>query len=524
MRILVVDDYPNSRLTLTAYLKAAGFDDVLTADSGRQAIELLGVEDSDAEAVEIDLILMDILMPEMDGIEACKRIKRCKRLLDIPIIMITSFEEVKYLEAGLAAGALDFMTKPVNQVELLARVRSALALKSEVDRRKRAFSVLEKQMLQAQRLEGFGRLAGALAHDIRNMLTPIMGYSQLGMSAASPEDQAYSRFQEILKAAGHAAELTNRMLVSLRSQSNEPQIINLNRLIEDATYLLRGLIKENIELVTLFDPRLWPVKVDRIMTEQLLMNLAANARDAMPNGGTFTITTSNISMEDGYVYEGFEVPPWDYVVVSVKDTGIGIPEQIRSRIFEPFFTTKEVGKGTGLGLATCATIVSECGGHIELFSQEGKGSEFKVYLPRYSGSQASLSEEIEPVRWPHGKETILVAEDEPSVRVLVTNILEDRGYTVLSATNGNEALRVSEKRARDKIDLLLTDVVMPQMSGPELADRLIASRPNIKVLLTSGYIEDMGGLSDTLRRGAAFIEKPFRPAALACKVRELLDA
>jgi signal transduction histidine kinase len=384
MSILVVDDYPNSRLTLTAYLKAAGFYDVLTAGSGRQALELLGVESPSGEAAAIDLILMDILMPEMDGIEACKRIKECKRLLDIPIIMITSFEEVKYLEAGLAAGALDFMTKPVNQVELLARVRSALALKSEVDRRKRAYSVLEKQLLQAQRLEGFGRLAGALAHDIRNMLTPIMGYSQLGMSETSPEDQTYSRFQEILKAAGHAADLTNRMLVSLRSQSNEPQVINLNRLIEDTTCLLRGLIKENIELVTSLDPDLWPVKVDRIMTEQLLMNLAINASDAMPDGGTFTIETRNISVSEGYAYEGFEVPPWDYVLVSVKDTGTGVPEAIRSRIFEPFFTTKEVGKGTGLGLATCATIVSECGGHIELLSQEGKGSEFTVYLPRYS--------------------------------------------------------------------------------------------------------------------------------------------
>jgi two-component system cell cycle sensor histidine kinase/response regulator CckA len=197
-------------------------------------------------------------------------------------------------------------------------------------------------------LEGFGRLAGALAHDIRNMLTPIMGYSQLGMSETSPQDQPYSPFQEILKAAGHAADLTNRMLVSLRSQSNEPQIIDLNRLIEDTTSLLRGLIKENIELVTLLDPSLWPVKVDRIMTEQLLMNLTVNASDAMPDGGTFTIETSNISIKEGYVYEGFEVPPWDYVVVSIKDTGTGVPEEIRSRIFEPFFTTKEVGKGTGL--------------------------------------------------------------------------------------------------------------------------------------------------------------------------------
>jgi len=523
MRILIVDDYPNSLLTLAAHLDDAGFDDVLTATSALEAFEFLGIEDPSPVGVDIDLILMDVGMPDLDGIEACERIKQCKRLQDIPIIMITSFEDVKYLEAALNAGALDFMRKPVDHIELLARVRSALELKSEIDRRNKAFSALESQLLHSQRLEGFGRVAGGLAHDIRNVLTPVICYSQLGMSALSPDDPAYSRFQEILKAADHAADLTNRMLVSINSQSGRAQVTNLNGLIEETRNLLRSLIKENIELSTSFDPQLGLVNVDRIIIEQLLMNLATNASDAMPNGGKLTIETRNVKIEQGYVYAGVEVLPWEYAVVSVQDTGSGVPEEIRTRIFEPLFTTKESGKGTGLGLANCVTIARECGGHIELISQQGRGSTFKVYLPRFSGPTDSLPESEESTSLPRGTETILVAEDEPSVRVLVTTILEERGYTVLSATNGNEALHMSEKHGQDRIDLLLCDVVMPQMSGNELADQLMVNRPDIKVLLTSGYVEDIETLSENLGRGAGFIEKPFRTATLACKIRELLD-
>jgi CheY-like chemotaxis protein len=243
----------------------------------------------------------------------------------------------------------------------------------------------------------------------------------------------------------------------------------------------------------------------------------------MPNGGNLTIETTNVKIEDGYVYEGTAVLPWDYVMISVKDTGTGVPAEIRTRIFEPLFTTKEAGKGTGLGLANCVTIASECGGHIELFSEQGQGSTFKVFLPRFSGPPDRLPESEEPISLPGGTETILVAEDEPLVRVLITTILEDNGYTVLSATNGNEALRMSEKHAGDPIDLLLCDMVMPQMSGEELANKLMVRRPNIKVLLTSGYVENIETLPRTLGQGAAFMEKPFRPATLACKIRELLD-
>jgi signal transduction histidine kinase len=438
--------------------------------------------------------------------------------------MITSFEDVKYLESGLNAGAMDFMRKPVDQIELLARVRSALALKSEIDRRNEAFSALESQLLHSQRLEGFGRVAGGLAHDIRNVLTPVICYSQLGMSALTPDDQAYSKFQEILKAADHAADLTNRMLVSIGSRAGQSQVTNLNGLIEETRNLLRSLIKENIELSTSLDSKLELVNVDRIIIEQLLMNLATNASDAMPDGGKITIETSNVRIEDGYVYAGTEVLPWDYVVVSVRDTGTGVPPEIRTRIFEPLFTTKEAGKGTGLGLANCVTIARECGGHIELFSEQGIGSNFKVFLPRYSGPPDTLTESEEPISLPGGTETILVAEDEPQVRVLITTILEDHGYTVLAATNGNEALHISEKHATERIDLLLCDVVMPQMSGEELANQLMVRRPDIKVLLTSGYAESIESLPRSLGQGAGFIEKPFRPATLACKIRELLDS
>jgi signal transduction histidine kinase len=523
MSILVIDDYANSRLTLTAHLRAAGYADILTAESASKAYELLGIEDPSVQAVAIDLILMDIEMPEIDGIEACEKIKQCKRLQDIPIIMITSFEEVKYLEAALNAGAMDFMRKPVDHIELLARVRSALALKSEIDRRNEAFSALETQLLHSQRLEGFGRVAGGLAHDIRNVLTPVICYSQLGMSALSPDDPAHSKFQEILKAADHAADLTNRMLISISSRAGQAQATNLNGLIEETRNLLRSLIKESIDLTTSLDPQLGLVNVDPIIIQQLLMNLATNASDAMPNGGNLTIETTNVKIEEGYTYGETAVLPWDYVVVSVKDTGTGVPAEIRTRIFEPLFTTKEAGKGTGLGLANCVTIARECGGHIELFSEPGDGSTFRVFLPRFSGPPDRLPESEEPISLPRGTETILVAEDEPLVRVLITTILEDQGYTVLSATNGSEALRISEKQASNPIDLLLCDVVMPQMSGEELANQLMVSRPNIKVLLTSGYVENIESVPKTLGKGAAFMEKPFRPATLAGKIRDLLD-
>jgi CheY-like chemotaxis protein len=265
------------------------------------------------------------------------------------------------------------------------------------------------------------------------------------------------------------------------------------------------------------------VNVDPIIIQQLLMNLATNASDAMPNGGNLTIETTNVKIEEGYTYGETAVLPWDYVVVSVKDTGTGVPAEIRTRIFEPLFTTKEAGKGTGLGLANCVTIARECGGHIELFSEPGDGSTFRVFLPRFSGPPDRLPESEEPISLPRGTETILVAEDEPLVRVLITTILEDQGYTVLSATNGSEALRISEKQASNPIDLLLCDVVMPQMSGEELANQLMVSRPNIKVLLTSGYVENIESVPKTLGKGAAFMEKPFRPATLAGKIRDLLD-
>jgi CheY-like chemotaxis protein len=307
MSILIVDDFPNSRLVLKTYLKNEGYADLITAAPAQNAFKYSGMDDGVNQDRGVDLILMDIMMPQIDGIEACRRIKSVKWLRDIPIIVVTSFEEVEYLEEALAAGALDYMTKPVNPMELRARVRSALELKREVDRRKLAYSVLEKLFLQSQKMEGFGRLAGTLAHDIRNMLTPIIGYAQLGMMGLPPEDDRCIKFQEIRKAADHASDLTNRMLVSLRRQAGEPQVINLNHLIEDIRTFLRSLIGEDIELVTVLDQELWPVKADHILTEQVLMNLAVNARDAMAHGGVLAIETANRPVEQGYNYEGLKV-------------------------------------------------------------------------------------------------------------------------------------------------------------------------------------------------------------------------
>jgi signal transduction histidine kinase len=382
---------------------------------------------------------------------------------------------------------------------------------------------LEQQLQQAQKMESVGRLAGGVAHDFNNLLTAMMGYAGLARESIPPDNPASVCVQEIQKAADRAATLTNQLLAFARRQIIEPRVINLNDLILDMGKMLRRLIGEDVELVLRPASEACAVKVDRGQMEQVLVNLAVNARDAMPDGGRLTIETTIVTLDEGYALTHPEVSPGQYVMLAVSDNGVGMAEEVKAHLFEPFFTTKEKGKGTGLGLATCYGIVKQSSGHIWVYSEPGQGTTFKIYLPQVDELPGSLPESEEPAALLRGKETVLLVEDEPAVRELAAHVLRAQGYTVLEADNGDAALRQVGEQAGEKIHLLLTDVVMPRMSGKELADRLKVIRPDLKVLFTSGYTDDAIVHHGVLQAEIAFLQKPFSPVTLARKVREVLD-
>jgi len=380
---------------------------------------------------------------------------------------------------------------------------------------------LEEHIHQAQKMEAIGRLAGGVAHDFNNILTAIIGYASLSLKLLPPDHPVRDDLQGIQKSARRAADLTRQLLTFARRQVIDPQVLNPNEPILNLDKMLRRLIGEDIELVTLLAPNLGRIKADPGQIEQVLVNLVVNARDAMPAGGKLTIETANATLGEDYARQHAEVKPGDYVMLAVSDTGTGMSEEVQARIFEPFFTTKAIGKGTGLGLATCYGIVKQSGGHIWVYSEVGQGTSIKVYLP-LAEAEADAPPEYEEAELPGGTETILLAEDEASVRNLTARALRRLGYTVLEAANGEEALYLAREHSDQEIQLLFTDVVMPQMGGIVLAEQLRAMRPGIKVLYTSGYTDNAIVHHGVLDAGIAFLQKPFSPELLAAKVREVL--
>ena len=374
-----------------------------------------------------------------------------------------------------------------------------------------------------QKMETIGRLAGGVAHDFNNLLTVIMGYVQMSLQQAAPQSPISDNLQEIQKAAERAATLTNQLLAFSRHQVIDPKVINLNDLVLNLDKMLRRLIGEDVGLVTLPASNLEPVQTDPGQIERVLMNLAVNARDAMPNGGKLTIETANVTLKDEYVQQHGDASLGRHVMLIVSDNGMGMSKEVQDHIFEPFFTTKEVGKGAGLGLATCYGIIQQSGGHIEVSSEPGQGTSFKVYLPVTEETYEDQPKMVDASISLQGKETVLLAEDEPLVRYMAATMLRDRGYEVLEAANGEEALRMAQERDGEGIELLMTDLVMPQMSGRELVENLHATHPNIKVLFTSGYLGDSVPDLDILPAGSDYLAKPYLPDALAVKVREVLD-
>jgi two-component system, cell cycle sensor histidine kinase and response regulator CckA len=385
---------------------------------------------------------------------------------------------------------------------------------------------LEEQFHQSQRMEAIGRLAGGVAHDFNNILTVITGYSDL-LLYQHPDDHDSERneLEQIKKAAEQATSLTRQLLAFSRKQVLQPRILNLNTIVAHVETMLRRLIGEDIELVTILKEGLGQVKADPGQMEQVIMNLAVNARDAMPHGGKLTIETAHVELDEAYAHQHIGAKPGPYVMLDISDTGHGMDAKTRSHIFEPFFTTKESGKGTGLGLAMVHGIINQSDGYIWVYSEPNQGTTFKVYLPQVEVSIPSNNQPSQvPIPSSRGSETILLVEDEDSVRKLAHHILLNEGYRVLEAPNGEEALQVSEGYA-GPIHLLLTDIVMPGgMSGRQLADCLSALRPQMKILYMSGYTDDAIVHHGVLDADLAFLQKPFTLNTLMYKVREVLDA
>ncbi len=381
---------------------------------------------------------------------------------------------------------------------------------------------LEGQLRQAQKMEAIGRLAGGIAHDFNNLLTAIIGYSQLALTRLERKDFPYKEMEEIQKAGERAAALTGQLLAFSRKQILQPRVIDLNIIASDMEKMIRRLIGEDITVITNLDPTPGRVRVDPMQIEQVMMNLVVNARDAMPDGGTMIIETQVVDLDEVYARHHLEVNPGRYVMLAVSDTGCGMDAATLARVFEPFFTTKEKGKGTGLGLSTVYGIIKQSGGSIMIYSEPGKGSTFKIYLPQIDAPVEQV-EVLEPL--PHrssGSETILLVEDDETVRTLTRSILETSGYSVLEAASGEEAIGICDQHS-SSIDMIITDVVMPKLGGPRMIEQIREKCPNMRVLFMSGYTDSAFVHHGAFDPGTPFLEKPFTPVALIRKVREVLD-
>jgi two-component system cell cycle sensor histidine kinase/response regulator CckA len=510
LHILHLEDNPNDAALVQSTLEAGGIACATTCVRSRDdfvaALERGGV----------DLILSDFSVPAFDGFSALEIAHT--RWLDIPFILVSGTLGEERAIDSLKSGATDYVLKG-HLPRLVPAVRRAmLEVKERVERRK-----LEAQLIEAQKMEVIGHLAAGVAHDFNNILAVIMGYGNLITAGLEPDSPLQKYAEEIQHAADRAVGLTRQLLIFSRKQVVQPVVLNLNDAVKDMDKMLRRLVDENIALTVLPGTEIGSVKADAGYIGQVLMNLIVNARDAMPNGGKLVIATSNVTLDenDGHAHVG--VIPGDYVMLSVSDTGTGMTDEVKARLFEVFFTTKPAGKGTGLGLATCQTIVKQCCGHIVVESALGKGTTFKIYFPRVDQAPAIAVGPVITGPLPRGTETLLIVEDEPSVRHLARGVLEAQGYKVLSASNGQDALRVAREHKEPPIRLVVTDVIMPLMGGKVMAEWLKTTYPDLKILFTSGYTDDAIAHHGVLETGIAFLSKPYTPAMLARKVRAMLD-
>jgi two-component system cell cycle sensor histidine kinase/response regulator CckA len=511
LQILILEDNENDAKLLVRELRRAELD------FERQRVD---TESAFLAALPsgIDLILSDYEMPQFDGLRALDILQESESS-DIPFIIVSGTMGEEMAVTAMLRGATDYLLKD-RITRLGPAVRRALKEAETLSERK----LLQAQFIEAQKMEVVGHLAGGVAHDFNNVLAVIMGYSDLVQQELGPTHALYKYVEEIRNAAKRAAGLTQQLLIFSRKQTVQPVEMDLNEVVEGMEKMLLQLINENVEMKMICDKQIGLIRADSGYIWQVLMNLVINARDAMLHGGNLTISTNSVSLDQGYVNSHPGTTPGDYVMLSVSDTGMGMTEEVRERLFEAFFTTKAAGKGTGLGLVTCQTIVRQSGGHIDVDSELGRGTTFKIYFPRIEQPADFAANTIlrtGPIR--RGTETLLVVEDEPALRHLAQGVLQTNGYKVLTAPNGQDALRVACEHRGTPISLVITDVIMPRMGGKVMAEWLKISYPDLKILFTSGYTEDAIAHHGVLDAGVEFLPKPYSTASLTRKVCELLD-
>ena len=563
-RILVIDDnreiHEDFRKILEAYAEDDRYDQTRAAlfggsqpsggqeqfeldyaDQGQQAVAM--VQAALKEGRPYAVAFVDMRMPPgWDGLETIEHLWNEDSKLEV--VICTAYADQPWVEIRNRVGRNDkllILQKPFNSIEVL-QLATALMRKwnlahqveqqlielnrrvdertGELQRANDEQRQLQRQFQQAQKMEAIGRLAGGVAHDFNNLLTVITGCSALLLEQVRPEDPMRVLIDEISKAGERAATLTRQLLAFSRQQMLKPQRVDLNESLKSIASMLKRLMGEDIELAVKCAPHLWPIHVDRGQLDQVVMNLVVNARDAMPDGGTLTIETSNFILDPGAPVPHPVFAPGEYVRLTIRDTGHGMDEKVRSHVFEPFFTTKEEGKGTGLGLATVYGIIKQSQGFIFVESELGKGTTFDVYFPRFVGQEVTPVASVSP-HATRGTQRLLLVEDQESVRKLVGKALEGYGYQVSQAANGEEALQLAAAMSKP-VDALVTDVVMPVMTGPVVAERLRVQWPSLKVLFMSGFTE-WGNSGFLNAPGTQFIQKPFRPDDLAVQLRHLLE-
>jgi signal transduction histidine kinase len=472
---------------------------------------------------KMDLILADYSIPGFDGMTALILARQHRP--DVPFLFVSATIGEELAIDAMHQGATDYVLKQRlgRLVPSVQRALRELADRAELKRAEEALRQSEKQFRQSQKMEAVGRLAGGIAHDFNNLLTIIMGYSQVLLTELGPQHPLRGKIEETLKAGGKAAALIRQLLTFSSKQSMDPKILSLNTAVTSLENMLRRLIGEDVQFVIKLDPKNGRLRADQTQLEQVLVNLVVNARDAMPKGGTITIETAQVELTRSPVYHIAPLQPGSYVRLAVSDTGCGMDFKTQSHIFEPFFTTKGEGKGTGLGLSTVYGIVTQCGGAIDVTSRVGHGTRFDLYFPSVESDILTTTPTQPSGRPQRGTETILLAEDEPSVRTLVRDELRKLGYKVVEAKNGVEACLLATQQA-ESFQLLLTDVVMPGMGGRELAQHLSVINPELRTLFMSGYMDDVGIMAGQEEGTTSFLQKPFTPEVLASSVRNLLDA
>jgi signal transduction histidine kinase len=468
------------------------------------------------ERGNVDLVLSDFSLPGFDGLAALKIVRA--QWPALPFIIVSGTDGEEFAVDALKQGATDYLLKKELHRLVPAVTRAMHEAEARTEHQR-----LGEQFLEAQKMEVIGQLASGVAHDFNNILAVIIGYSDLMKEELGTEHASHKYIREIRHAAEHASALTRQLLVFSRKHEIKPVVLDLNDVLKDLDKMLHRLIDEHVELTLDLEKENGRIKADPGQVGQVLMNLVVNARDAMPNGGRLTIATRHVTVDEHDAGNGTQLTPGQYVLLLISDTGSGMTDETKAHLFEAFFTTKPKGKGTGLGLVTCQNIVRQSGGSILVRSELNKGTTFEIYFPQVEQPVETPARSSGTGPLPRGTETLLVVEDEPVVRKLARNVLAMQGYEVLVAADGQEALRVAKEHQGPPIQLVIADVVMPHMGGKMMAEWLKSSYPDLKILFTSGYTDDAIVQHGVLQPSVAFLAKPYNPATLARKVREILD-